>query len=272
MISIITINFNNRNGLEATLKSVQNQTYQDFEHIVIDGNSTDGSKEVIEDYKDHLSYWVSEPDRGVYHAMNKGIAVAKGMYLQFLNSGDVLENPQVLVDVSKELTSNLEIYYGDLHFVNGENSKLQTYPDELTFSYFTKRSLGHPAAFIKKALFDRVFRYNEALKICSDWEFFINAICKYNATYKHLNFVISVFDTTGISSQETYKERIIEEQAKILERDFSFFLKELERKMQNERTLDTPPHSTLSYLMKKKIPRFILLKTLKALNFIYGKD
>ncbi len=88
-LSIITVNLNNKDGLQKTIDSVISQTFKDFEWIVIDGGSTDGSKELIEKYSDYISYWVSEPDKGIYNAMNKGIKVAKGDYLEFLNSGDI---------------------------------------------------------------------------------------------------------------------------------------------------------------------------------------
>ena len=87
-LSVITINFNNRDGLRKTIESVVNQTYNDFEYIIIDGGSTDGSVDVIKEYADRIDYWVSEPDKGIYNAMNKGIDVAKGEYCIFMNSGD----------------------------------------------------------------------------------------------------------------------------------------------------------------------------------------
>ena len=89
-LSIITVNLNNREGLRKTAESVVSQTYKDYEWIVIDGGSTDGSKELIEQYAEHISYWVSEPDKGIYNAMNKGIRQAHGEYFLFLNSGDSL--------------------------------------------------------------------------------------------------------------------------------------------------------------------------------------
>lgn len=269
MLSIITINYNNRAGLEATLKSVQSQTYKDFEHIVIDGNSSDGSKELIEDYKEKLSYWVSEPDSGVYQAMNKGIAVAKGEYLQFLNSGDVFEDTDVLMDVSKEFVSALDIYYGDLLFVGDGKDRVQVYPDQLTFSYFKQRSLGHPAAFIKRDLFERVSYYNESLKICSDWEFFISAVCKHNASYKHLSRIIAKFDTSGMSSSIEYKAIISKEQESILQKDFSFFIEENAHYETAISKLEKPPYSWISRLWKGKYSRYITAKILKLLLFIF---
>lgn len=97
-LSIITINYNNREGLRKTIESVVAQTTREFEYIVIDGGSTDGSVDVIKEFSDYIDYWVSEPDKGIYNAMNKGVKVAHGDYCQFLNSGDWLYD------------SNVEIY------------------------------------------------------------------------------------------------------------------------------------------------------------------
>ena len=100
-LSVITINFNNRDGLRKTIESVVNQTYKDFEYIVIDGGSTDGSVDVIKEYTDRIDYWVSEPDKGIYNAMNKGIDVAQGEYCLFLNCMGIL-NEKHLLDIIKE--------------------------------------------------------------------------------------------------------------------------------------------------------------------------
>ena len=204
--SIITINYNNAEGLEKTIKSVKSQTYSNFEHIIIDGNSKDGSKTVIESHKDFFSYSISEPDTGIYNAMNKGIKVSKGKYLLFLNSGDKLYDHQILDKVSKKMFENLDIYYGDLNLIFKKENKIQVFPKKLSFGFFYEKSLAHPSVFIKKNLFDDLFYYNESFKIISDWEFFTCAICKYNASYKHLGLIISKFNTDGISSRlESYQ-------------------------------------------------------------------
>ena len=107
-ISIITVNYNDREGLKKTIESVINQTWQDFEFIIIDGGSTDGSREVIEQYKDKIDYWISEPDKGIYNAMNKGIKAASGEFLLFLNSGDRLIDKNITEKVISKLESNIE--------------------------------------------------------------------------------------------------------------------------------------------------------------------
>ena len=103
-ISIITVVFNNKVGLEATIQSVINQTYNDIEYIIIDGGSEDGTKEILEQYSSNINYWVSENDNGIYHAMNKGAAKASGSYLLFLNAADVLADNKVIEKVVDEIT------------------------------------------------------------------------------------------------------------------------------------------------------------------------
>ena len=106
-LSVITINFNNRDGLRKTIESVVKQTYKDFEYIIIDGGSTDGSVDVIKEYADKIDYWVSEPDKGIYNAMNKGIDVAKGEYCIFMNSGDVFFSNDVYNEVYEDLRGGI---------------------------------------------------------------------------------------------------------------------------------------------------------------------
>ena len=110
-LSIITINFNNCEGLQKTIESVVSQSFKDFEWIVIDGGSTDGSRELLEQYADHITYWVSELDKGVYNAMNKGIKVAKGEYVNFMNSGDVYASASILEDVFST-SHTADVLYG----------------------------------------------------------------------------------------------------------------------------------------------------------------
>ena len=129
-LSIITINYNNFEGLNRTLKSVINQNLKNFEYIVIDGGSTDGSKELIEKYADKISYWVSEPDRGIYHAMNKGIVKASGEYLLFMNSGDLFYNNFILNEVIDDI-SKYDLIYFDILIRDGNKEYPKVSPKNL---------------------------------------------------------------------------------------------------------------------------------------------
>jgi glycosyltransferase involved in cell wall biosynthesis len=217
-LSIITINYNNLEGLQKTIESVVNQTWQDFEYIVIDGGSTDGSKELIEQYQDKIDYWVSEPDKGIYNAMNKGIVKAKGEYLQFLNSGDFLSNSFVLNQVRQYLKFN-DIVYGNIikSRISSKHKvvkKVDRGPGnkELSLRTFISGTLNHSSTFISKMLFCKYGLYDENLKIVSDWKFFLIACGLNQCKAKYINIDISVFDMNGISN--------IQKENSLLERKF----------------------------------------------------
>jgi len=225
LITVITINYNNLEGLRKTMKSVLEQTYGHIEYIVIDGGSTDGSKEFILECKENLTYWVSEMDNGIYNAMNKGIKHSSGNYLLFLNSGDILKSSNILKKIDPECF-NTDIVYGDIKIVSNGKFNVYNYPDELRFSFLFKKSLPHPATFIKASLFKKVGLYDETLKIAADLKFFLVAILKYGVSYKHIKEVISVFYKDGVSSLEKNQTLIENERKSILQDDFKLFYKD----------------------------------------------
>ncbi len=228
-LSIITVNKNNANGLERTIQSVIAQIFKDFEYIIIDGASTDGSEDVIKKYEDKIDYWVSEPDKGIYNAMNKGIRVAKGEYLLFLNSGDHLVNDTVLEEVFK-LEFDEDIVYGNI-LVNGQWEK--KYPQNITLKYFHKDTLPHPASLIKKNTFDISGYYSENYLIASDFELFVKSIICKNLSYKYINIDVSVFYTNGVSNNiqkaKEEKELILKTLFPRIYSDYKYFI-EIERK------------------------------------------
>lgn len=245
-ISIITINYNDSVGLNNTIQSVIKQSFNDFEFIVIDGASTDGSKQVIEANSNHINYWVSEPDAGIYNAMNKGIKAAKGDYLLFLNSGDSFYSDTVLEAVNEELGVNSDVFYGDvirLH-TNGTQQR-KSYPNQLSFKFFVDSALAHQATFIKRELFTRFFYYDESYKILADWNFLIYAICKENVSYKHLPIVISNYDMDGISSQESSKEVMRKERMQTYKDYFPLFLNDYMQDINNATSLNSTSQKEL---------------------------
>jgi glycosyltransferase involved in cell wall biosynthesis len=197
-LSVITINLNNREGLEKTMESVISQTFfRRINYVIIDGGSTDGSIDVIRKYEKKLSYWVSEPDGGIYNAMNKGLDQCNTDYVMFLNSGDNLAASNVIERAFSEFDGT-DIIYGDM-FIN--NKLLKLYPDVVTQKYLIKDSLPHPASFIRRKVLASV-RYCEDYDIVSDWIFWYDQILKKDATYRHLHFPISNFMLGGTSSDE----------------------------------------------------------------------
>lgn len=197
-LSIITVNLNNRGGLQKTIDSVVSQTFKDFEWIVIDGGSTDGSRELIEDYADHFAYWCSEQDKGIYNAMNKGIAHAIGEYCLFLNSGDCLTDSNVLINVGIYLQED-DIIYGDarISYTDGRFEN-RCYPDIISLGYlFEGGKLCHQATFIKTALFSSK-QYDDNYKIAADFLFFLEQAFS-GKKFKHVHIFVCDYSMGGIS-------------------------------------------------------------------------
>jgi glycosyltransferase involved in cell wall biosynthesis len=205
LISIITVNYNDVQGLERTIKSVQEQTATNYEHILIDGGSTDGSRALIEQHQDRFSYWSSEPDNGIYHAMNKGIAVARGDYLLFLNGGDHFKDESSLSILVGGIDENqqVELVYGNIEVV-ADHTGIKKYPAHLTLDYLIKDSLPHPATLIRKTCFNSHL-YDTSLEIVADWKFFLLGIYKQSFNYTYVDDTISVFYYDGISSLQHVK-------------------------------------------------------------------
>ena len=305
-LSIITINYNNAEGLRKTLASVAAQTYADIEHIIVDGGSTDGSVEIIREYADnqvkgerleakgtdnskadinastpytlhhtpsaHVVRWISEPDKGIYNAMNKGIEIALGRmgvtddhhsmplasrlspnslsdYIQILNSGDILAaadvtermfqamgNRQLAIEndpnrptsdsapASSPLASRLSpkqncpaILYGNMikEYPDGRRVKDTCGGGDYTpesFLYFYKGTLNHDCAYIRRDLFEKYGLYNEEMKICSDWEWYVRAIVLGGEKTVYTNIDVTVFDMTGISESDGKNRALIQQE------------------------------------------------------------
>lgn len=210
-LSIITVNLNNRDGLQKTIDSVICQSFKDFEWIVIDGGSTDGSKELIEQYADHFAYWVSEPDKGIYNAMNKGIRVAKGEYLQFLNSGDCLCTETIL-EKCFAYNFRTDFAYCNVYLYDKDQTKSRVYPDSLTLRFFINDTLCHNGTFIKREIIQSTY-YNETLTLVSDWEFFLVQLLK-KKSYIHINEFLTFYDMNGLSS--TNGESVLKERENVI--------------------------------------------------------
>lgn len=205
IVSIITVNYNNLSGLRKTLESVISQSGKDYEWIVIDGGSTDGSKELLEEYSDKIDYWVSEKDHGIYEAMNKGIKVAKGDYLQFLNSGDSLADTDIIKRFC-ERSSSEDVIYGNAIIVDKDNHEIKRFhaPVFVKFSYFFGHALNHQATFFNKRCF-KDYLYNEGNRIASDIELYMYLMYNHYTFQKWNEYVVR-FDNSGLSSQKAKDE------------------------------------------------------------------
>lgn len=215
-LSIITINRNNAAGLRKTIESVVSQTaFDQIEYIVIDGASTDGSKEVIMEYLDKLAYWVSEPDKGIYNAMNKGIKIATGDYCQFLNSGDWLVDEQVISKMLDKIP-DCDIFVGNVVSIltNGKK-RYSINSKEVSLFTFYHSTLQHTSAYIKRSLFEKFGYYDEALKIVSDWKWYLQVAGLNKANVQFTDLYVTYFDMTGISSIQRDLDK--RERRKVLE-------------------------------------------------------
>lgn len=244
-LSIITINYNNAEGLRKTLASIAAQTYRNIEHIIVDGGSSDDSVNIIQDYVSKVNseevrgksvVWSSEPDKGIYNAMNKGIEIALGRrvvnsfnrsefvedknkvlpdYIQILNSGDILAADDVtermmavLAQVNSEelrvKSGGVPIFYGNMLKDYGNGKIIRDtcgngmYTSE-SFLYFYRGTLNHDCAYIRRDLFEKFGLYNEDMKICSDWEWYVRAIVLGNTRAIYTDIDVTVFDMNGIS-------------------------------------------------------------------------
>lgn len=223
-LSIITVNLNNIHGLGKTLESITIQDNQDFEWIVIDGASNDGSKEFLEKHLDCIDYLSSEPDNGIYEAMNKGIVHAHGEYCLFLNSGDKLHDKNIISKITPELHSD-DFISGDEWWVDNNYNfiKINKNPHSLTQYSLLVGILWHQCTFIKTSLLKNR-PYNESLKIAADWEQMFFEIVLNNRSYRHIPYIISDFTSGGIS--ENF-ELLTEERKAVLDHYLSKYEQDL---------------------------------------------
>ncbi|MDP2237969.1 MAG: glycosyltransferase family 2 protein [Bacteroidales bacterium] len=215
-LSIITINLNNKEGLQKTMDSVFSQKFTDYEYIIMDGGSTDGGVELIKEFSDRITYWVSEPDKGIYNAMNKGIIKAKSEYLLFLNSGDCLVNNNI---VSEVFALNLEsdLILGNL--VTNDNYEIKLNYN-IDIANIWKYGAHHQAMFIKRSLFEQIGFYNENGDITADWQFLMQALFRFKKSFTCIDKIISVYDMQGISSKPENKKRINLEKKRFMKEKF----------------------------------------------------
>lgn len=199
-ISIITVSYNEENTIEKTILSVLNQTYNNVEYIIIDGNSTDNTTSIIKKYQKKIDVVISEKDNGIFDAQNKGIKISSGDYLFFLNAGDYIQNNQTIERiVSQKL--NKDIVYGDIVFeLNSGKKYRKNSPDKIRNLNMFVESVPHPAIFFNKEIFEKYGYYDTKYQISADYDFILKAIFGLKLSYKHIRVPIAVFNLRGISS------------------------------------------------------------------------
>ncbi|MCT8332223.1 glycosyltransferase [Leptospira sp. 85282-16] len=212
--SVITINKNNLIGLIKTFESVQKQTCRDFEFIVIDGISNDGSVEFLREKEVYISKLKIETDKGIYDAQNKGILLSEGEFLIFLNSGDVFSTENVLENV-KTLNSHADLIYGDVTVLNQNHSTLIQYPNAINLKFWIDNVICHQAVFFRRTLFQILGLYDLNYKFCSDQKFLITVWVNEKLKKDYFSASIADYDETGVSSNIKNRRKIIFELFKI---------------------------------------------------------
>ena len=224
-LSIVTINRNNAVSLEKTMRSVAGQTLKEFEYIVVDGASTDGSVKIIQKLEPEFAHlkWVSERDTGIYNAMNKGLRMATGDYIQILNSADCLAAPEVTERMLEALESAgcPSIFYGNMVkcFPDGRQVVDKGFAgQDITLLGMFTGTLNHDPAYLRRDLIERYGYYDESLRIVSDWKWYLQAIILGGEKPYYVDMNVTLFDMTGIS--ETNKELDQAERKQVLEQLF----------------------------------------------------
>lgn len=198
LISVVTVSYNAVSTIEETICSVINQTYSNIEYIIIDGGSTDGTVDIIKKYADKIAYWVSEPDKGIYDAMNKGIDVATGEWINFMNSGDTFYSNNIIEKVVEQLTAEIAVVYGDVMLKYSWGNVLKkALPINIMNEKFP---FSHQSCFIN-IIPMKMLKYDTSFMICADYNFFYKLYYEKKSTFLHIDHTVSVFEAEqGISS------------------------------------------------------------------------
>ena len=200
-ITVITVCFNVAGVIEDTIKSVIAQTHHDVEYIIIDGGSMDGTVDIIRKYQREIDLFISEPDNGIYCAMNKGIAKSTGDYSLFMNAGDCFMNRNVLIEAVPFLTGEAVISGNEIDLRNGKIEDYSPSPAYLDFKFYCNSCLRHQATFIRTDLLKENL-YDESLKIASDWKFWFEQLYIHHQSYKKMDVDICLFSRDGISTSD----------------------------------------------------------------------
>ena len=225
LFSIITINYNNAEGLEKTINSVLTQQFLNYEYIVIDGNSSDNSVELLKKFSDHISFYISEPDKGVYDALNKGIQKANGEYLIFMNSGDRFYSDMALNIYYNAINNeSADVYYGDSLgiFKDGRECLIQQ-PESLDLNFWLLNSLNHQSTAISRSLFNEYGMYDDKLKIVSDWKWFFNIFINHGKKFLKVSKILSHYDMHGISTDTNWAKLHVQEREDTIKSFYSLY-------------------------------------------------
>jgi len=201
--SIITVCLNEGEAIRDTCESIVTQTNRDFEWIVIDGGSTDGTLEILREYEDSIDCLISEQDSGIYNAMNKGAAKASGHYLIFMNGGDRFACSDALLFASQ--AQGAQMLYGDV-YLGDQSGDVETYPDVVESGYMLRKMIPHQTTFYERATFEAVGGYDESFKIAGDYDLYVRLFELEGITHQHIPHPIAIFDLEGVSNSKDFRQ------------------------------------------------------------------
>jgi len=219
-ISIITVCLNEAESIRATCDSICSQSYSDFEWIVIDGGSTDGTLEILREYEDSMDCLISEPDTGIYNAMNKGAVKASGQYLIFMNGGDRFACADALLMASK--APRAQMLYGDV-YLGDQSGDVETYPDVVESGYMLRKMIPHQTTFYERATFEAVGGYDESFKIAGDYDLYARLFEVERISHHHISHPIAIFDLEGISNSMHFRSLRKQENHRIRKKYFKSY-------------------------------------------------
>ena len=219
LISVITINLNNEEGLASTLRSVKEQSFQ-MELVLVDGGSVDGSSQVWSQHRDIITHLISEKDKGIFHAMNKGIRISTGQYLLFLNSGDSFYDEDVIRKITP-LLDGTDLIAGSIEILEKGQRTTMHSPETPGVADFMRLGLYHQSVFMSKSLFERYGYYDESFRIAGDYEFFIRAFLKGGCGYRRIDQTVASYPATGVSNSQENLAVISKERRRAWELNFS---------------------------------------------------
>jgi glycosyltransferase involved in cell wall biosynthesis len=222
-LSVITTCKNESANITKTIDSVVAQTYDCYEYIVVDGGSVDGTVNIIKSYKNKITQFISEQDRGIWHAMNKGISLASGEYVYFLNAGDRLFDKETFSNIFSGNERTEDIIYGNIIDDYGSRQVQKSYPDTISIRFLLSNMICHQATFIRKELFHKYMSFDERYKFVADYDFLWRCIVKHKVSYKHLAQTIAYYDMNGLTSNPDNRDMLVREWLTVHNNNLSSF-------------------------------------------------
>ncbi len=225
-ISIITVCKDARHTIPDTIESVRAQRYPNIEYIIVDGASTDGTQQIIEEYSDTIHISICEEDSGIFEAMNKGASIASGEFLLYLNAGDTLLRPETIESIIAAISRlpEADIYHGDIVWFDPRTGK-SAYKSakEVNRTYLFRGAMSHQAMLIRKSAFERVGQYEQSYMIGGDYEWSLRAFHEFNLRFQIIPVCFTVFELGGLSSTDTHRETMHDEFSHARNKYFSKF-------------------------------------------------